>query len=279
MEQFSGNYTGPYWSDGKLQTSVEFGSMDPQSELDKLSRLHDSAYAHYADRGHREAADEIYARDAKVLAGKFPELAGNIVMYGNYGARQSKQLSADFGTLGPLGLIKFAGGNLLNAHKMLNGTYLKKEKGDIERFYGTDPRKGQAAVTSNGKSKNNSLSDAVAAEFAAKAEYEKTRHIPLEAKVLQSSAPTPVIDVKPKKTVIEKAQDIIAKIMPKKNTVVPETQEERNARLIQAQQRNFENYQNTYMRAQLPQNGRRKYKKKKHNMIKAIRVLPAHMIH
>jgi hypothetical protein len=278
MEQFSGNYTGPYWSDGRLQESVEFGSSDPQSELDKLSRLHDTAYAHYTDRQHREAADEIYERDAKVLAGKFPELAGKLVLHGNYAARQRAQLNSDFATLGPLGLLKFAGTNMWNANKMIKGTYLKNEKADIERLYGTDPRKGQAAVTFNGKSKKNSLSDAVAAEFAAKAEYEKTRNLPLEAKQNQPSAPTPVIDVKPKKTVIEKAQDFIANIT-KKNTVTPESKEERNARLIQAQQRNFENYQNTYMRAQLPQNGRRKYKKKKYNMIKAIRVLPAHMIH
>jgi hypothetical protein len=278
MEQFSGNYTGPYWSDGRLQESVEFGSSDPQSELDKLSRLHDTAYAHYTDRQHREAADEIYERDAKVLAGKFPELAGKLVLYGNYAARQRAQLNSDFATLGPLGLLKFAGTNMWNANKMIHGTYLKNEKADIERLYGTDPRKGQAAVTFNGKKKNTSSDDYIKQQYKEHYEAEKARHMPIEAKVAQVFNATPVVDVKPVKTMVEKAKDFISNVIPKKNTVVPETKEERNARLIQAQQRNFENYQNTYMRAQLPQK-KRKYKKKKHNLTKAIRVLPAHMIH
>lgn len=280
MEQFSGNYTGPYWSDGRLQESVEFGSSDPQSELDKLSRLHDTAYAHYTDRQHREAADEIYERDARVLAGKFPELAGKLVLYGNYGARQRAQLGADFATLGPLGLLKFAGTNMWNANKMIHGTYLKNEKADIERLYGTDPRKGQAAVTFNGKKKMTSSDEYIKQQFKEHYEYEKTRNQPLEAKVVQAvSAPVVDVAVKPAKTMVEQAKDFISNIIPKKNTVVPESKEERIARLIQAQQRNFENYQQTYERAQLPQNGRRKYKKKKHNLTKAIRVLPAHMIH
>jgi hypothetical protein len=126
MEQFAGNYTGPYWSDGKIQSSVEFGTTDPQSELDALSRLHDTAYAHYSDRGHREAADLIYAREAKRLGEKYPELIGNIVQYGNYTGRQAVQLAKDVGTVPgfPLiGLGKFAITNLFNANKMITGTY------------------------------------------------------------------------------------------------------------------------------------------------------------
>lgn len=142
MEQFAGNYTGPYWSDGKLQPSVEFGTADPQSELDALSRLHDTAYAHYKDRAHREAADEIYEREAKALVGKFPSLAGNMVLHGNYLARQAKQLASDtmlFPGLPLVGLGKFALTNLWNANKMVHGTYLEKEKKDVEALYGRDP--------------------------------------------------------------------------------------------------------------------------------------------
>lgn len=264
MEQFSGNYTGPYWSDGKLQTSVEFGSTDPQSELDKLSRLHDSAYAHYADRGHREAADEIYARDAKLLAGKFPELAGNIVLYGNYAGRQAKQLGADFGSLGPLGLIKFAATNMFNANKMIHGTYLSKEKGDIERFYSSDPRKGQEAVSLKPLASNLTKEEKAQQQARNKATAEQ---VVTGAKNLGSKLAA----------VLGKVKQKVGSSL-KSNAVIPETQQQKNERLIQKQARNFENYQQTYMRAQGPQM-RRKYKKKKLNVQKAIRVLPAHCIH
>lgn len=275
MEQFSGNYTGPYWSDGKFQTSVEFGSTDPQSELDKLSRLHDSAYARYVDRNHREAADEIYARDAKVLAGKFPELAGNIVQYGNYASRQAKQLASDVGYGFNLpGALKFAATNVYNANKMLNGTYLSKEKRDIEEYYNTDPRKGQTAVT-------------YVKPFKDKTPFEQAQDA-ARAEKLAAAAARGVSQKLPNagaKAILEKAKAAAAKVktifgqLSKKNTVVPETPEQRNKRLIQAQKENFERYHNTYMRAQLVPTKRRKYKKKKYNVQKAIRVLPAHCIH
>lgn len=277
MEQFSGNYTGPYWSDGKLQTSVEFGSADPQSELDKLSRLHDSAYAHYADRGHREAADEIYARDAKVLAGKFPELAGSIVLHGNYGARQAKQLASDFGSMGPFGLVKFAANNVLNANKMIKGTYLKNEKADVERFFSTDPRKGASAVTIN--KPTSKLTPFEEAQQLAR-EEKRNAGRPLPADPAEAAQV-----VKGAKDFGSKVASVFNKVKEKvqsklnSNSVVPETQQQKNERLIQKQAQNFENYQQTYMRAQQSSTKRRKYKKKKHNLQKAIRVLPAHCIH
>ena len=62
-----GNYVGPYWSDGKLQSSVEWGTANPIDELDNLARQHDAAYAHWTDRAHREAADKLFADEAQKL--------------------------------------------------------------------------------------------------------------------------------------------------------------------------------------------------------------------
>lgn len=134
------NYTGPYISDGKFQSSVMFGSTKPKDELDALSRLHDTAYAYYEDRAHREAADRIYSDAAKKLRGKFPELAADIVNYGNYTGRQAGQLASDVLTYTPIaGVVKFAGTNLLNMYRMINGTYLKKEIADVKSLYSRDP--------------------------------------------------------------------------------------------------------------------------------------------
>jgi len=145
-----GNYTGPYWSDGKLQTSVLFGESDAINALDELSRLHDSAYAFYPDRAHREAADRLYAQEARKLTGMFPSIAGNVVQYGNYAVRQGGKLFDDVKTFGflpgigtLLGAAKFVGGNILNSQKMINGTYLKKETEDVKSLYGKDPRKSK----------------------------------------------------------------------------------------------------------------------------------------
>ncbi len=160
MEGFSGNYTGPYWSDGKLQESVEFGTEDPKSELDYLSRLHDTAYAHYKDDAHREAADEIYERDAKRLVGRFPHLAGDLVLHGNRTSRAAKRLAGDvgkFSMLGPMGALlgaaKFQIGNMITSHKMIKGTHLAKEKADIQALYDRDPQKGKWSELSSAYNK------------------------------------------------------------------------------------------------------------------------------
>nr|WRQ64945.1 hypothetical protein [Sobelivirales sp.] len=144
-ESFVGNYTGPYWSDGKFQESVEFGEADAKNELDELSRLHDSAYAKYKDRSHREAADEIYNREAKKLVGKFPALAGNLVQYGNYTGRQLAD-TYSMSRFGLPGLIFQGLKNIYQSHQMLTGNYLKKEKQEIEDYYKTDPKKGNKLV-------------------------------------------------------------------------------------------------------------------------------------
>jgi hypothetical protein len=145
-----GNYTGPYWSDGKLQTSVLFGESNAIDALDGLSRLHDSAYAFFPDAAHREAADMWYNEHAKQISGAFPQLAGNIVEYGNYAGRQAEKLAKDVTQyafipgFGPIfGAAKFVAENIMNSNKMINGTYLKKEREDLETLFAQDPLRKQ----------------------------------------------------------------------------------------------------------------------------------------
>ncbi len=138
--EYTGNYTGPYWSNGKVQESVEWGDADPQSELDYLSRQHDSAYAKFKDEKHRAAADLIYNREAQKLKEKFPSLAGNLVLYGNYAARKAKETLSN-ARFGVPGLVYTAAGNIVDSMKMINGTYLKKELADVSEYYTTDPHK------------------------------------------------------------------------------------------------------------------------------------------
>ncbi len=142
-----GEYTGPYWSNGEVQESVEWGDKDPVSQLDWLSRQHDSAYAHFKDSRHREAADLLYMEEAKKLVGRFPELAGNIVGYGNYAGRQITKAGADIALATKLtgvpllGLLKYGVEGIRDSAKRINGTYLKNERADILDFYTKDPYK------------------------------------------------------------------------------------------------------------------------------------------
>ncbi len=134
----SDGYTGPYISDNKFQTSVEFGEHEATSELAYLSRMHDTAYAHWKDRDHREAADRLYNERAQQIVGRFPHLAGNAVMYGNYAKRQAED-AATYATFGLPGLVYWGAKNMYNENKMLNGTYLKKEKEAVLQLYSRDP--------------------------------------------------------------------------------------------------------------------------------------------
>lgn len=146
--EYTGNYTGPHWSNGKYQESVEWGDLDPASELDFLSRQHDSAYARWKDDAHRMAADRYYNEQAKKLAGQFPQIAGNLVLYGNEVERSAKRTASNFATglrFGGLpgalaGLVYTAAGNIVRSDKMLRSDYLKKEASDVLQYYKTDPQ-------------------------------------------------------------------------------------------------------------------------------------------
>ncbi len=119
---------------------MAFGETEPTDALDALSRLHDTAYATYSDRKHREAADMIYNEEAKKLGERFPNLAGNIVLYGNYASRQAEKLSSDISSYWLLGPLVFQIENMMDATKMIDGTYLKSERQDILNLYATDPK-------------------------------------------------------------------------------------------------------------------------------------------
>lgn len=132
------NYTGPYRSDGKFQTSVEFGKTAPKDKLDALSRLHDSAYAKYKDYGHRVAADSIYNQEAKKLVGKFPSLAGDLVVYGNQTGRSVSNLASN-ASYGPLGFVYGAVKNMYNLNDYMVNQ--KKYAREVSDYYDTDPEK------------------------------------------------------------------------------------------------------------------------------------------
>jgi hypothetical protein len=141
----SENYTGPYVSDGKFQSSVEFGKAEVKSRLDAMSRLHDSAYAHFKDKQHLQAADEIYSQSAKKLAGAFPEFARDIVKYGNFTARSAANVfdtpSVLLHGLGPIGdVLGLTYGAVKNMFS-LNDTLINgdKYKDDVRQYYATDP--------------------------------------------------------------------------------------------------------------------------------------------
>lgn len=133
------NYTGPYRSNGKFQTSVEFGDKIPIDQLDALSRLHDTAYARYDDYGHRVAADIIYNNEAKKLNGVGP-LAGLAVTYGNQLLRSGTSLGKGVLTAGPIGGLFSAVKNLRDIADLT--TNIDKYTKDILELYAQDPMDG-----------------------------------------------------------------------------------------------------------------------------------------
>lgn len=100
------NYTGPYISGGKLQSSVEFGEAEALSLLDYFSRLHDTAYAHWPDRRHRYAADLIYHDEVKKLVGMYPAIASRAVKYANIASATTSGPFAFMKDHNPFGLSK-----------------------------------------------------------------------------------------------------------------------------------------------------------------------------
>lgn len=76
------NYIGPYWSDGKFQSSVAYGKTRPRSRTDKAARYHDTAYALYGDRRHRAAADLLFHNSVE-QEGLISHMMGDAVLYGN----------------------------------------------------------------------------------------------------------------------------------------------------------------------------------------------------
>lgn len=141
------NYTGPYWSDGKLQESVAFGSSKPLSDLDRASRLHDSAYARFKDERHRLAADSIYQESLRRIDGTTAKLLAGVPLYGNYtknrvvGYGEAMASGLKFGGLPGAfgGLLVHGVKSMYQLHdQMLNG---EKYKRAVREYYATDPLK------------------------------------------------------------------------------------------------------------------------------------------
>lgn len=128
-------YTGPYISDGRIQSSVEFGQTPPVNALDEQSRLHDSAYAHYKDYGHLRAADVLYDRNVSKL-GPLGKTVGTTVLYGNQAMSSIGNISSA-GYLGPFSIVYGAVKNSYNLYDFM----LNEEKyiSDVEKYYATDP--------------------------------------------------------------------------------------------------------------------------------------------
>ncbi len=148
----SGNYVGPYWSDGKLQSSVEWGEAPALHEIDEAARRHDAAYAHFKDSKHRAAADLMFAEEMDRLKGKYgnkiaddPRVAKAAVLYGNHIGRKASGFFSDVARFGGVtgilpAILKLGVENIRDSHQMTKGTYLQKERDAVKLYYKTDPR-------------------------------------------------------------------------------------------------------------------------------------------
>lgn len=114
---------------------MEFGKTPPGSALDAESRLHDSAYAHYEDLGHRMAADAIYDSRVENLGG-LGKFAGMAVLYGNQTLRAGMNLLEE-SKYGPIGLIV---GALKNDYYLFDYmSNVDRYKKEVLAYYATDP--------------------------------------------------------------------------------------------------------------------------------------------
>jgi len=137
-------YTGMYLSDGKFQSSVVFGKTAPNSQLDALSRLHDTAYAYYPDKAHRRVADRLYKEAANKLGDKFADLAGEAVTKGNsfLGGASNLAMASTAGSIfGSIGsLVTNTAKNIFSLNDQLQNE--DKYEKDILNLFSTDPFKG-----------------------------------------------------------------------------------------------------------------------------------------
>lgn len=134
---FQANYTGPYLSDGKFQSSVEFGEKQPIDRWDAFSRLHDSAFKKWDDYGHRTAANSIYNEWMKENPTTSKSIAGFLVLYGN-------QINSSLSGLGP-NMGSLIMGGIKNGYNL--GDYALNEakyKREVLDYFKTDPKLGDS---------------------------------------------------------------------------------------------------------------------------------------
>lgn len=78
---FTTNYCGPYWSEGKFQPSV-VGELRGVSHLDEACRRHDAAYKNSNNDYEKIVADNKFYEETRGLGIRGP-LYGALVLYGN----------------------------------------------------------------------------------------------------------------------------------------------------------------------------------------------------
>lgn len=134
---FQANYTGPYLSDGKFQSSVEFGEKLPIDRWDAFSRLHDSAFKKWDDYGHRTAANSIYNEWMKENPTTSKSIAGFLVLYGN-------QINSSLSNLGPnMGSLIIGG--IKNGYNLADYAMNEnKYKREVIDYFKTDPKLGDS---------------------------------------------------------------------------------------------------------------------------------------
>lgn len=80
---YSDCYTGPYWSDCKIQASVKKGKNRPRSKLEYHSKRHDERYATDSSHANRYDADVEYYQNTRNLS-YFPRFIGTIPLRFNH---------------------------------------------------------------------------------------------------------------------------------------------------------------------------------------------------
>jgi hypothetical protein len=83
---FVDNYTGPFWSDGKVQKSVANGKSRSKSKVDVLSRKHDAEYFYCRSDDCFDLADMDYYQATRDMS-FVPRMIGDAVLYVNRAAR------------------------------------------------------------------------------------------------------------------------------------------------------------------------------------------------
>lgn len=103
-----GEFTGPNWSDGKRQGSTSKGERQATSQLDVLSKAHDSAYAVSGDLDSLTEADLAYWRDSRRMS-FVPRVVGMLPYYGNMVGRSvAKTLGMEYiGSEHPSGKMNY----------------------------------------------------------------------------------------------------------------------------------------------------------------------------
>jgi len=101
---FTTNYCGMYYSDGRIQPSVANGATVPNGPLDSACRDHDTAYALATNDQDLEAADNKFQEQTHNL-GLRGKLYGNLVKHGNSLARNKMAFLLPLG-----GLIGYSAG-------------------------------------------------------------------------------------------------------------------------------------------------------------------------